>query len=122
MIFATVRSNKAVGFYSNYRFRVKFSCKSLFTGVTFPKGSATELQLLPQNGCTALAILKLFLGKGEFEGKNLFLKRVFPSSTAVYLRFTIMDVLFYYSRFKTNNQNRVIIKAFSAKDKNDKNV
>ena len=78
-------------------------------GVTFHKGSATEIQLLPQNCCTALAILKFF-GKGSLKGRTLFSKRFFPSNTAVYLSFTIIDVLFRF-RFETNNQNRVIIKA-----------
>ena len=31
-----------------------------------------------------------------FEGKTLFEKRVFPSNTAIYLSFTIIDVLLMY--------------------------
>ena len=89
-----------------------------FWGVSFHKGSGTELQLFPQNGCTALAILK-FLGKGSLRRRTLFSKKFFPSNTAIYLCFTIIDVLFRFRfRFKTNNQKWVIIKAFFVKDKN----
>ena len=91
-------------------------CDLSGNGVTFPKGSATEIQLLPQNGCTAIAILK-FLGKGSLRGRTLFSKKVFPSNTAVYLSLIFIDVLFRV-RFKTNNQNRGIIKACSVNNKN----
>ena len=70
----------------------------LFRGVTFHKGSGIEIQLLPQNSGTALAIQK-FLEKGV-SGEEPFFKKGFPSNTAIYLSFTIIDVLF---RFKTNN-------------------
>ena len=54
-------------------------------GVTFHKGSATEIQLLRQNCCTALALLK-FLGKGSLRGRTLFQKGFSPQI----LRFGVM--------------------------------